>query len=230
MCRSGLISRAAFTNSGPRMPGMMMSVIRDVNKGLISATNFQGLQTIGGAEYLVSAGLKILAGYSPQGGLIFHQQNGFRATRRHGRTRGRRRFPDCSIGGKIDIERRAFTGRTVYRDHPIVLPDDSVDRSQPQSGSFAGFLGGKKRFKDVRLHVGGHSRSAIGNGKPHILPRRQFHSAALDLRRVKKHVAGLNHQSAAGGHSIARIYGEVQDDLLDLGTVCGHAIQLLPPY
>src|SRR6516164_10824786 len=44
-----------------------------------------------------------------------------------------------------------------------MLPYNPLHGIQPQSRTFSNWLGGEKRFKDVRLYLRGNSRTVIGD-------------------------------------------------------------------
>ena len=94
-----------------------------------------------------------------------------------------------------------------------MLLDNAVNRGQSHSGSLAHFLGGKKRFKDFAAHGLAHPAAFIGDTQPHKSPD---HGIRLPLLvfRINHHQLGGDGKRTAARHGIARVHGEIDDNLL----------------
>src|SRR5579864_3370499 len=62
-----------------------------------------------------------------------------------------------------------LTGFRVHLNAAPVLLHDTLSRVEAQASAFAHSLGGKKRFEDMRLYLGGNSRSVIGDLNHHTI-------------------------------------------------------------
>ena len=96
--------------------------------------------------------------------------------------------------------------------------DDAVDGGEAEAGALSDFLGGEERLENVRERLRGHAGAGVGHGEHDVatgLGARMF--AAVEL--VELAIACFDLQLAAVGHGVARVDGEVHDDLLDLALI-----------
>src|SRR5579862_4283000 len=99
-----------------------------------------------------------------------------------------------------------------------VLPNDAVNRGEPETGAFAQFLGGEERLENAVDGGRVHSRSRVGDRKHHVVAgaRERLVSTVF---RVEDDKRGLDEQGATFGHGVASVDAEIHQHLLDLGGV-----------
>src|SRR5579859_5456578 len=146
--------------------------------------------------------------------LVFHDED------RAGSHSGRRDLRCATkIGfrrrGQPNPESRALCDGTLYFDIAATLLHDAIDHRQTQAASLTALLGREKRIEDASLHFRRHSPPGIGNRHLNVLSGRDAEYRADRLFR-KLANRSVNYQTAAMRHCIARIYGKVQQYLLEL--------------
>src|SRR5262245_38598515 len=119
---------------------------------------------------------------------------------------------------QIDTEAAAFAYRTVHPNVAATLLHGAIDHGEAKACAFAEFFGGEKRFENMRLGFFIHAEASVGNGK-HDVTAGDGAEVALRVRIIEFDVRGLERNSAAVGHGIARVDNEIEDDLFDLSGV-----------
>ena len=185
----------------------------------------QGFDAIGRRQNRVTQPSQQRRRHLPQGGIVLHQQNGFRPARQIRRVQTldgnlRRRFHLR----QINLEGRAPARLAINADVAAALFDDAVTGGQSQTRSLADVLGGKKRLERVRLDFLAHSPAGVRDGQHHVVARFQFRITAHALL-VERDVGGFQREFAAVGHGVARVHGQVHDDLFNLSGVRLHHLQ-----
>ena len=71
---------------------------------------------------------------------------------------------------KINFKRRALPGRTVHPNEAAALLHHAINRRQPQSRSFADFLGGEKRLENMGFGRLVHAVSGVADREQHVPP------------------------------------------------------------
>src|SRR6185503_7504215 len=118
---------------------------------------------------------------------------------------------------QIDPDRGANPQPAFDADAAARLPRNSVNLTQAEPGTSPESLGREKRFERLREHVLGHSRSGITDGKADKVARWQIETLLRHTSHID--VGSRNRQAAPGGHGIARVEGQVQDDEFNLRRV-----------
>jgi len=97
-------------------------------------------------------------------------------------------------------------------DGALVVLDNDGASGEPQAGTAAFGLGGKEGLKYFGLDFFAHAGAGVGDGDFDITSRRDIRNLfILDGSRIE-----LDHKPAALGHGVARIDGEVDQDLFNL--------------
>ena len=102
--------------------------------------------------------------------------------------------------------------------------DDAVTGGQSQTASLANLLGRKKRLEHARLYLLAHARARVRDSEQHIVARFQLR-ITLHALLVERDIGGFQCELAAVGHGIARVHGQVHDDLFNLPGVRLHRAQ-----
>src|SRR5262249_2294749 len=117
--------------------------------------------------------------------------------------------------GEIDAERRAAMTLALYGYVPAILLHDSVHRREPETCTFAGFLGREERFKHATLHARIDTDPCVGDREHDVICRMHVH-AAQSIFLIEDDCFRLDGQCSAHWHCICRIHCEVHQNLLDL--------------
>src|SRR5580700_11761542 len=126
---------------------------------------------------------------------------------------------------EVNLKGSALSWGAVDANVSITLFYDAVNRGESESGAFAPLFGGEERFKDMCERTGVHARASVCHYQEHIAADfRAWMVANISL--VQVHVGGFDLQLAAHGHGIARVDGQIHDDLLDLALVCLYVAKL----
>src|SRR5258708_32449685 len=96
-----------------------------------------------------------------------------------------------------------------------MLPDNSVDRSEPHARTLASLLGRKKWLENMLAHLGAHSRAGVGNRK-HRVGSGDHSGIKMAERIVQDDHLRFDFQYAAVRHRIPRVQAEVHQHLLHL--------------
>ncbi len=95
------------------------------------------------------------------------------------------------------------------------LPHEAIDHRQAEAGALADRLGGEKWIEGARDHVGRHAGAVVGDAERQILAGRQV--AVLGCAFVEPFVGGLDRDTAAFRHGVARIDAQIEQCVLELG-------------
>ena len=76
----------------------------------------------------------------------------------------------------------------------------------------------------MRFHFRTHPRSGVRDRQHHVVARFQFRGTAHTVL-VERDVRGFQREFAAAGHGIARVDGQVHDDLFNLSGIRPHRLQ-----
>ena len=105
-------------------------------------------------------------------------------------------------------------------DQSAIGGDDAADGGQSQAGTFAGALGGKKRFEETLAGFRVHAATVVAD---HQEDARKGDGSALRRHRsgngLKLAVAGLDYDATAGGQGVAGVEHKIEEDLLGLCLV-----------
>src|ERR1700733_619999 len=180
--------------------------------------NLKRLNTVRGFEYGIPAIRQIFVDQLANTLLIFHEEDGFRP----GRGRGDNFFRggdlrECGNSRQIDFECGAVIGLAVNPDVAAALFYDAVYGGEAEAGAFAGFLGGKERFKDTSLGLGVHAAAGIGDGQHDVRTGFEFDDGVLNgIISVELDTRSFDSQAAAAGHRVPGVDHQIQNNLLDL--------------
>src|SRR6185437_16429434 len=119
---------------------------------------------------------------------------------------------------QVDRELRALARLAVDENEAAGLLDDAIDRGEAEPGAAADFLGREEWLENPREIFLGDADAGIADLDQHILPRRHDLDAAPQRARDGG-VGGPDRQHAAIRHRVARIDGEIDDDLFDLALI-----------
>ena len=104
------------------------------------------------------------------------------------------------------------------------LLDDPVDRREAEARAVPERLRGEERLEDVRERLGVHADAGVADGEHHV--RADDGVGVLgDVLLVELDVRRVDREQPAVGHRVARVDGEVHEDLLELVRVGEHGIQ-----
>src|ERR1700736_2687294 len=136
---------------------------------------------------------------------------------------GTRRFRRLRLRGlalewQVDPELRPDIRLTVHPDEPVALLHDAVDHGEPQAGAAANLLRGEERLEDLEPRRLLHADAGIAHREQRVLARYQW-PVRLGVLLVERHLLRLDGQLSPGRHRVARVDGEVHDDLLELTGV-----------
>jgi len=122
------------------------------------------------------------------------------------------------LGGEVDAEGGAFSGGGVKGDEAAVGIDDAADGGEAEAGAFAGVLGGEERFPDPGKDVGRNAGAGVFDLKEEEVAGATTGNFVCGFGR-EDGVFAAQRESAAVGHGVAGVDGEVEEDLVDLGGV-----------
>ncbi len=118
---------------------------------------------------------------------------------------------------QINLDRRADADLGIDFHVTAGLTDEAIDLAETKAGSLADFLGRVERVECPHQNIGRHSRSRIGDGEKHVLPRRD--RIFLGESIVHIGIRCLDRQLAAVRHRVARIDRKVDDSIFKLNAV-----------
>ena len=95
-----------------------------------------------------------------------------------------------------------LTGFRVHLNTASVLLHDTLNRVEAEARALANSLGGKKRFEDMRLYLGGNPRSVISDFN--------YHTIVLAIRSDSK--------LALASHRIDGIVDDIRLNLIELAA------------
>src|SRR5215471_21713049 len=122
---------------------------------------------------------------------------------------------------QVNLERGSHTFLAIYKDVPLALLHDSINRTQSQSRTFAKALRRKERLEDMSYGVFVHARAGIAHSKLHVTPGNDSHVSAREFF-IEFSVRGLDRQLSAMWHRVTSVDRQVHDDLLDLAGIGAH--------
>src|SRR5713101_6512374 len=119
---------------------------------------------------------------------------------------------------QVDRERSSTTDRALKRNMAPVLLDDSVDRGQTESCPLANILRREKWIEDARHGARVHPGAGVSYRQPHVRPDCCSRVLAR-VGTIHLDVGSLDSEPAPLRHRIARICGQVHENLLELGGI-----------
>ena len=132
---------------------------QQVNGGLMFLPDGQGIHPGNGFVNPIPVTLQHGAHQPPNGDFIFDEQDRLGAPLRGSRCLG---FGQSGHAfgqtGQVDVENSSRVDVAFHVNPAVVLLDDAKNGGQPQTGAFAHFLGGEKRFEDVAANAPGRCR------------------------------------------------------------------------
>src|SRR5438132_3326846 len=156
-------------------------------------------------------------------GLVLDEQDRLRAWYRRPTGGGlRQRWICIGARGQINGEYRARAGRARHRDRPGALGDDAEDGRQPEPRPPPGWLRREKWLEDPCAHGFVHAVPTVRDLQRDVAPRLGREIAA-DNDLVELDVRGRDRDTPTVRHGVARVHYQIQEHLLDLGTVGHHA-------
>src|SRR5436305_1025515 len=78
---------------------------------------------------------------------------------------------------QVNLDSGSFADLAVDLYVAARLLDEAIDLAEAEARTFAYVLGGEKRVKSPRLHLGRHSDAVIGHGELNVLARHHFRLA-----------------------------------------------------
>src|SRR5690606_6308336 len=77
----------------------------------------------------------------------------------------------AAVGGREgNVERGPRARRAVDVDERVVLPDDSMDGREPETGAFTQLLRGEERLEDAGQVLAGDAAASVGDREAHPVP------------------------------------------------------------
>src|SRR5256885_1157007 len=129
------------------------------------------------------------------------------------------------VAGEVGLGLVRAAWLVVGADIAAALLDDPVDGREAEPGAFSLRFGGEEGLEDPSSSLGTHANAGVAHREHGVGPR--LHDRVLaGIRFVELHVGGFDRQLTARGHGIARIHGEIHDDLLELAAVGAHGTQV----
>src|SRR5690606_3497116 len=120
--------------------------------------------------------------------------------------------------GQIDVKGRSLADVAGNPEEAAVAAHDAEDGGEAEAGALADALGGEERLEDLVEVFGGDADAGVADGQAHVVAGFDFSGEArVGLGDFKD--AGLKREGAAGGHGVAGVDGEVEQDLVELGRV-----------
>src|SRR5580704_8748522 len=152
--------------------------------------------------------------------LIFNQENGL------GAVQGLVQFRSLLLGverlfhlGKIDFEGSSGPRLAVDFDVATALLDHAVHRGQPKAGALALPLGSKEWLEGSRARRRLHADAVVSHSEENVVSDEHRVGIAANELVIHVEVAGRDLELASVGHGIARIHGQIHDDLFNLTLV-----------
>ena len=108
----------------------------------------------------------------------------------------------------------------------IHLLDDAVDRGETESRSLPSLLGRKERLENSFPCLRGHTGTRVAHAQRSAGPRVGSRMRCR-VGPVERDVPGRQRQDPALGHGIARIHGQVHQDLLQLRDIGRDGIEVV---
>src|SRR5436309_3340325 len=149
-------------------------------------------------------------------GFIFDQQHCFVPRRR--RNRNLPRLSYLRLGGnprQIDLKTRSLSRLTVNRDGTAALLHNPIDSRKSKPGPLAFFFGGKEGFEEMGPDLRIHSASGVFHRQHHVWSW-LGNDRLFAMIPPQDNIGCFEKQLAALGHGVARIDGEIHNDLLKL--------------
>ena len=171
-----------------------------------------------GAEHGVTETLEQIDHADAHGGVVFHHQDGLAAAGRIAAARLRHRIGRLDAARQIDAHGGAFARLAVDGDMAAALLDEAVGHRQSQAGAFSLRLGGIKGFEGVPQHFRAHAGASVRHRQQHILAGLQL-AARRRKGGVQFDVGQVDGERAAPAHGVARVQGQVQNDVFQLVAV-----------
>ena len=128
-------------------------------------------------------------------------------------------FGHAVMARQVDRESGALSRLALDEDETAGLGDDAIDGRKPQPGARADLLGGEKRLEDAFQIFLRDARCRYRDTSIcDVMAGRHGLVAAAD-RRLVDDIGGADGQGAAIRHGVARVDGEIDDDLLELALI-----------
>ena len=138
----------------------------EVNRRSVIFCDGQSLQPVSRFQHGVTTKAEKFGRSSTQSVLIFHQQQGLRATRRG--INPEVRYFECGHpilhARQVDLEDGSHSAFAIGPDESMILFDDAIDRRQPKSGALAEGLGGVEGLENVRQMIRRNTGTGVAHG------------------------------------------------------------------
>src|SRR6185437_15666970 len=221
--RSGRSRRSVCMRVGPSISGMITSLTtRSTSPLWLAKTSSASAPVV--ASSAIAARAARARGEAPDRILVLDEQ--------HRAVPGqvlRLLYPPLDLGlldlvrtfditRQVDAHDRALTLLAVGEDEATGLLDDAVDGGKSKSRAAADLLGREERLEDLLHHVGAHAGAGIAHFDQDIFAGGDMLLAELARGRLID-IGGADKELAAIRHGVARIDGEVPDNLLELMQV-----------
>src|SRR5207245_16433 len=145
--------------------------------------------------------------------LIVHEQDGFRTAARPRDSATVHRLDHFLGARQINLEYRTAIHLAIHGDLAAVLPHNSIHDGKAESGSLALTLCGKERLEQPGPRTGVHADTSVADGHHDVRARLEADAAAV-FTLLQNHIAGFDQKFAATRHRVARVHGQIHDDLL----------------
>ena len=197
-----------------------------MNPGCVLLADHQGLSAVSGVEDDVAVATKDASDDDPHLIVILDEKNRLAAARVLGARALRRADLDVAVDAwEVDLECRPLAGLAVEPDVAAALLHDPENHREAEAGPFAQRLGREKRLEDARLRRGVDALARVADSEHHVRAR-----SHVDVRPrvllVEHHVRRLDRELPPAEHGVARVDGEVHQDLLHLTGVGLHVPQV----
>src|SRR5450759_141372 len=199
--------------------------IRDdeLNFAGVHAGRLERLGSVPGLDHPVAGRLERDLYDAPYGVLVLDDEDGLGSARHRAERRaGAAASPRPGLRREDHRERRALAGFARDRDVAAALLHDAEDRREPEAGSLAHSLRREEGFEEMGLDLRGDADARVRDRDCDLrtqLPPRSF--LEVDgLFRVD--ISRADREPASARHRVARVHGEVHDDLLELARVNLH--------
>ena len=121
--------------------------------------------------------------------------------------------------GEVEMTGRAAPRLAFHGDATTVAAEDAVNHGQPQPGALTRCLRREERLEDAPKGDGIHAFPGVANRQADVRPGAKFRvrlaKAGLQLTGFKPHLDATD----LTFHRMPGIRGEVEDDLVDLGSI-----------
>src|SRR5215471_3262814 len=116
---------------------------------------------------------------------------------------------------EIEFETRSGAQRRLHVNVAGALVDDAIDGGQAESGTFSWIFCGEERLKDAGSDIGSHAAAGVSDSKHDVRPG-LYGWMHCGIARIHGDVVSFDEKRAASRHGVGGVYGEVEENLLDL--------------